>query len=295
VSTHSAWQTIRICVEQALAEDLSEALLAHGALSVSIEDAHTDHDEEHAIFDEVGTTQSLWPQCLIIALYDVHCNATEQITQASTQLGMPHCPKFERQIIAEEDWVRLNQAQFQPITIANKLTISPSWHKPEDDKIRVILDPGVAFGTGSHPSTQLCLQWLVDVVQPGQSLLDYGCGSGILAIAAAKLGATTVCGIDIDEQAVIASRDNACRNQVQATFNNTNQAINAQYDIVIANILSKPLMLLAPVLCHYRKANGRIALAGILATQATQIIDYYRPWALLRITATLDGWVLLSH
>ena len=198
--------------------------------------------------------------------------------------------------LAEQNWVQLTQAQFDPIQISGRLWIVPSWHEsPDPSAINLVLDPGMAFGTGSHPTTRLCLEWLEKTVTPGCSVFDYGCGSGILAIAAGKLGAREVRGLDIDPQAVEAARANAERNAVMADFVDGSQPIDGTYDVVVANILSNPLRVLAPAICALvRPAGGQLALSGILREQADEIIAVYAPWIALTVADVGEDWVCLS-
>ena len=204
------WQLLKIPADQDSADRLSDALLALGALSVSIEDAHAGTTEEQAIFGEPGMLQETWHDSLISALFDPATDVAQLLGQASLAVGLSAVPAHQIETLAEQDWVRLTQAQFDPIPISERLWIVPSWHvAPDPDAIVLVLDPGLAFGTGSHPTTRLCLQWLDQHLLEKATVLDYGCGSGILAIAAKKLGAGDVAGVDIDPQAVQAARDNA--------------------------------------------------------------------------------------
>jgi ribosomal protein L11 methyltransferase len=204
-------------------------------------------------------------------------------------------PPIDLEEIPEQDWVRLTQAQFEPIRINERLWIVPSWHTPPDPSaINLELDPGLAFGTGSHPTTRLCLEWLCANTPAGGSLLDYGCGSGILAIAAAKLGAAEVVGVDIDPKALEAAADNAARNQVALRLQHTAQALPQQFDVVVANILTNPLCVLAPALCAHLGSGARIALSGVLAPQAEQVIAAYAPWVQLAVGGSQEGWVRLE-
>ena len=191
--------------------------------------------------------------------------------------------------------MQLTQSQFDPIRITDRLWIVPSWHEaPNPDAINIALDPGMAFGTGSHPTTQLCLEWLEAVVTPGATVLDYGCGSGILAIAASRLGAGRVAGVDIDDKAVDAARDNAERNQVNIELQISAKPLTDQFDLVVANILTNPLCVLAPALCAHVAPGGQLALSGVLDTQTQQVIDAYAPWIALHIGKIHDGWARLE-
>ena len=202
---------------------------------------------------------------------------------------------FHTETVAEQDWVRATQSQFDPIKITPDLWIVPTWHAaPNPDALNIVLDPGLAFGTGSHPTTHLCLAWLVDEVEPQHHVLDYGCGSGILAIAAKKLGASEVVGVDIDAQAIISSNFNAEQNQVSAKFFMATDYPEKQADIVVANILSSALSVLAPALAGACKQHGRIALSGILREQAEQVSAIYAEWFAMDAPVFMDSWTLLT-
>ena len=212
-----------------------------------------------------------------------------------TELGLAAIPEHRIETLEENDWVRLTQAQFDPIRISDRLWIVPTWHTPTDPAaINIALDPGLAFGTGSHPTTRLCLRWLDANIKGGETVLDYGCGSGILAIAAMKLGAGSAIGVDVDAQAVVASRDNAEANQVRADFHLPDGVSLAQYDVVVANILTNPLRALAPLLAGATRPGGRIVLSGILAEQADDVMRIYAQWFDLAPAVLEDGWCCLS-
>ena len=198
-------------------------------------------------------------------------------------------------MIAEQDWVRATQSQFDPIRIRDDLWIVPSWHSaPNPDALNIVLDPGLAFGTGSHPTTHLCLAWLADHVKGGDSVLDYGCGSGILAIAAKKLGAAEVIGVDIDSQAIQSSKHNAAQNNVDAKFSLPDSLTGRQFDLIAANILSSALTVLAPALAKTCRQDGQIALSGILHEQAVQVSKVYAQWFNMKAPVFRDSWVLLT-
>ena len=209
--------------------------------------------------------------------------------------GLEAVPAFSTAEVAEQNWVQLTQSQFDPIRITDRLWIVPSWHQvPDANAINIELDPGMAFGTGSHPTTRLCLEWLCDAVTPGCSVLDYGCGSGILGIAAAKLGAGEVLGIDIDEKAVEAARDNAARNQAAMRLQHSAVPVGDRFDLVVANILTNPLCVLAPAIAARVAPGGRVALSGVLETQAGLVIEAWAPFIALEVGASLDGWIRLE-
>jgi ribosomal protein L11 methyltransferase len=217
------------------------------------------------------------------------------VRDAAHALGWQEAPAFRTEAVPDADWVRATQSQFDPIRISGRLWIVPTWHTPPDPAaLNIVLDPGLAFGTGSHPTTRLCLQWLEARVRGGESVLDYGCGSGILAIAAAKLGAADVAGIDIDADAVRAARANAAANQARARFASTDEALPSPADLVVANILASPLKVLAPLLAAQTRTGGRIVLAGLLDAQSDEVAAAYAPWFDMGVFDRADGWTALE-
>ena len=280
-----------------VADELSDALLAQGALSVSVEDASAGTDEEMPLYGEPGMpVETAWPQSLITALCEQDADFAQLIAAACAQIGLAQMPDWRVEPVAEQDWVRRSQSQFEPIRISEKLWIVPSWAiAPDMEAVNLVLDPGLAFGTGSHPSTRLCLQWLERTIRGGERVLDYGCGSGILAIAALRLGASAALGVDVDPLALPAAQANAQRNRVDARFINTETAPDFQAELVVANILANPLILLAPLLAGYAKAGtGRIALSGILKVQAEEVMAAYKPWFRMRVADSDGDWALLE-
>ncbi len=290
------WISVTLHADANRAEVLSEALMSHGAVSVSIEDADAGTDAERPQFGEPGMLPtSLWDHSRVIALFDADADLAASLATAAGEAGFDQVPRFTTEEIADQNWVQLTQSQFDPIRITDRLWIVPSWHEaPDADAINIALDPGMAFGTGSHPTTHLCLEWLEETVTPGCSVMDYGCGSGILAIAAVRLGAGKVMGVDIDDKAVEAARDNASRNLVDIDFALSSQPVDGQFERVVANILTNPLCVLAPALCALVAPGGRIALSGILETQTEQVIEAYAPWIALRVGKLRDGWARLE-
>ena len=275
-------------------EALSEALLAAGALAVDVSDADAGTDAERPAFAEPGATPAPWVRSRLNALFGIEIDVANALAQACRVAGVESPQEMERGEVAERDWVRLTQAQFKPIRISPRLWIVPSWQSPPDRAaINITLDPGAAFGTGSHPTTRLCLQWLDANIRGGESVLDYGCGSGILAIAAARLGATTVRGVDIDPQALVAARANAMQNRVAAQFDAPGAHLSA-CDVVLANILAGPLITLAPLLAAATQPGGRIVLSGILESQADEVRAAYAPWFDISAPIADEGWVLLA-
>ncbi|HSD54536.1 MAG TPA: 50S ribosomal protein L11 methyltransferase [Burkholderiales bacterium] len=291
-----AWRALVVEVDAAAADAFSDALLAHGAASATIEDACAGTPEEQPVFDELNAGMAgSWARARIRALVATDADAGKVLAAAAQDAGLQAAPRYAVEEIGEADWVRAAQHQFEPIRISERLWIVPSWHAaPDAQAININLDPGLAFGTGSHPTTQLCLQWLERHVLPVSSVLDYGCGSGILAIAAMKLGARAAVGVDVDPAAVAAARENAARNGIAARFIGTDVPVALAADLVVANILANPLVVLAPVLAARCRAGGRVALGGILAPQADAVVAAYATWFEMTRFATNDGWVCLE-
>lgn len=290
------WLSLSIHADCRHAEALADALLENGALSVSIEDADAGTADEKPQFGEPGAQPKLgWERSRVVALVTPEVDAEQLVNASATLAGMTGTPAFSQETVAEQDWVSLTQAQFEPICISPRLWVVPSWHTPPDARATVlVLDPGMAFGTGSHPTTRLCLEWLESHVRGGVSVLDYGCGSGILAIAAAKLGASEVVGVDVDPQAVTSSASNAERNAVVARFHDARSELPGVFDLVVANILSNPLKVLAPAICAHVRPGGSLALSGILVEQTDELIAAYAPYLQLAVADTRDGWVCLT-
>ena len=291
-----AWLTLTVEISAEHADSLADALLECGALSVDIHDADSGSPVEQPLFGEPGEPPpGFWTNSCITALFADTPPVENILAQAVRNVGLDSLPRYQTGVLADNDWVRLTQSQFRPIPISPRLWIVPSWHTPpEPGAINIVLDPGLAFGTGSHPTTRLCLRWLDSHLKPGQSVLDYGCGSGILAIAAGKLGARRVMGVDIDPQAVISSKANADANAVAAEFYVPDQAPSVQSDVVIANILTNPLKMLAPVLAAATRPGGQLVLSGILEEQAGEVMDIYSHWVSLEPPVMEEGWVRLS-
>ena len=293
------WISVTLQAEADKAEALSDALMEAGALSVSIEDADAGTEAERPQFGEPGhLPTALWDHSRVIALFDGAADPAElgaMVAEAARAACFDAVPPFSTETVAEQNWVQLTQSQFDPIRITDRLWIVPSWHEaPDADAINIELDPGMAFGTGSHPTTRLCLEWLCEVVTPGCSVLDYGCGSGILGIAAAKLGAGAVLGIDIDEKAVEAARDNAARNHAAVRLQHSAVPVGDTFDLVVANILTNPLCVLAPAISARVAPGGRVALSGVLETQAAQVVEAWAPHIALHVGAAHEGWIRLE-
>ena len=285
---------VRFDAPAAEASAWSDALLAAGALAIDVSDPAAGTPEETPQYGEPGEPgDRLWPISRLCALFAPDADSLAALRIASGVIALP-LPAHETYVVAEQDWVRATQAQFGPIRIAEDFWIVPSWSRaPQPDALNLRLDPGLAFGTGSHPTTALCLEWMRAHIRGGESLLDYGCGSGILAIAGARLGAAHVVGTDIDPQAIRASAENARANGVTAIFVLPDALAPGSFDLVVANILANPLTLLAPALAQRVRRGGRIALSGILEPQAEEVAAAYARWFNIGIWQTRDGWVLL--
>lgn len=285
---------LALTLPQDAADAFGDALMAAGALSVSVEDADAGTAQETAIFGEPGATTGLWQTCRLTALFPAATEAAAIARNTASLLGFePIAVTVSNE--EDRDWVAQNRAQFTPIEITPQLFIVPTWHEPSNAAaVNIRLDPGAAFGTGSHPTTRLCLQWLACQPLQGKTLLDYGTGSGILAIAAAKLGAAEAVGVDIDPQAISAARDNAHQNRVAIRFMVTDTALDYVADVTLANILANPLKVLAPLLASHTRAGGRLVLAGLLDEQADDMIALYAPWFSLAVWQSAEGWACLA-
>jgi ribosomal protein L11 methyltransferase len=279
------------------AAEFADALLEAGALAVTIEDANALDQDADALYGEPGQTPlGSWRKSRLRVLVEAQRQA-EVFARASGALGLAP-PAIESSTPVEDiDWVRNSQAQFTPIHISERLCIAPSWHAADVQAALVVrLDPGAAFGTGAHPTTRLCLAWLDRHLQPGASVLDVGCGSGILAIAAAKLGADRVIGTDIDPQALAIARANAAENEAAASYTDPDSLGAGTFDIVLANILANPLKLLAPALLARVAPRGSLVLSGVLERQVSDVVAVYRTvdsGCVLEVDAVEEGWALL--
>lgn len=284
-----------LCPEESV-EPVGDALEALDALSVSVEDADAQTPAEQALFGEPGMPppKEGWQRSLVVALFPDEAQAREAATLLQPQDFFAGCRLVGIQAVPDQDWVRLTQSQFEPVQVTPSFWIVPTWHEPPAAAREVIrLDPGLAFGTGTHPTTRMCLRWIANHAPRGQRVLDYGCGSGILAIGAAKFGAASVDAVDIDEAAVRSTEDNAAANGVQLAAGLPDRA-SGRYDTVLANILATPLKVLAPLLCAHVAPGGHLVLAGILARQADELKAAYAPYAQLQVSDEEDGWILMT-
>lgn len=275
---------------------LSDALDALDALSVSVEDADAQTPAEQALFGEPGMPppKDGWQRSRMVALFAQEAAAREAADLLGAQDFFKDCQLLGIQTLEDQDWVRLTQSQFAPVEVTSDFWIVPTWHEPPEQARQIIrLDPGLAFGTGTHPTTRMCLRWIAQHGVQGQRVLDYGCGSGILAIGAAKYGATEIDAVDIDDAAVTSTGLNALANGVHLTAGLPDKA-QGQYQTVLANILATPLKVLAPLLCSHVSPGGHLVLAGILERQADELKTAYAPWVALEVADAQEGWILMT-
>ena len=286
---------LRLHCPQDQVELISDALMALDALSVSVEDADAHTDQEQALFGEPNMPAPVvgWLRSHLIALFVDEALARDAAKLLALQPFFENCALLGINLVPEQDWVRLTQSQFEPVPITPTFWVVPSWHEPPAGAQWVLrLDPGLAFGTGTHPTTRMCLKWIAQHPPKGQRVLDYGCGSGILAIGAAMLGAASVDAVDIDPDAVTAAQANALTNQVDLNLGLPEVAVGV-YPLVVANILAAPLKVLAPLLCSHVETGGSLLLAGILERQIMDIQAAYQPYLNLQVADTQEGWVLM--
>ena len=295
-----SWIEIVIEVARDHAEALSDALMETGALSVSVEDADEGTEAERPLFGEPGMepTEAAWEHSRVVALISAEADHAAIIAEAAATCGIT-TPSYSLRSVAEQDWVRLTQSQFEPIHIGKNIWVVPSWHDaPDPNGLVLELDPGLAFGTGSHPTTRLCMEWLEAHLPKGTTVLDYGCGSGILAMVASKLDADKVCGVDIDPQAIESARYNGERNHCEIAYFLPEEfaatSPTETFGVVVANILSSPLKLMAPMLSSRVAPGGSLVLSGVLARQADEVAAAYAPFIALSVWAEHEGWVALS-
>lgn len=297
-----SWTEIVIEAPRTQAEALSDAFMDVGAISVSVEDADFGTDAEQPLFGEPGMhpQPEAWERSRIIVLVAAETDHSVIVANACSACGIDDATvEWSVRPVADQDWVRLTQSQFEPMHIGQNIWVVPSWHTAPDPTALVLeLDPGLAFGTGSHPTTRLCMEWLEANMSVGATVLDYGCGSGILAMVAKKLGASQVVGVDIDPQAITAAIENSARNDCAVDFHvPASFAIAAsgnRYTVVVANILSNPLKLMAPMLAGRVAPGGALVLSGVLARQADEVCAAYEPFMTMNVAAERDGWVVLA-
>ncbi|MBS3998112.1 MAG: 50S ribosomal protein L11 methyltransferase [Hydrogenophaga sp.] len=291
----SLFELVLLAPEVAV-EPVGDALVALDALSVSVEDADAMTPAESALFGEPGMPppREGWQRSRVVALFPAEEAAREAAALLAVQDFFEGCSVLGVQAVPEQDWVRLTQSQFDPVEITPSFWIVPTWHEPPAAAQQMIrLDPGLAFGTGTHPTTRMCLRWTAQHAPIDQRVLDYGCGSGILAIGAAKFGAREIVAVDIDPAAVESTRLNAEANHVTLAAGLPDLA-SGSFDLVLANILATPLKVLAPLLCAHVRSGGQLVLAGILARQADELREAYAPWLALDVSDEAEGWILMT-
>ncbi|MEQ6969606.1 50S ribosomal protein L11 methyltransferase [Pectobacterium polaris] len=287
------WIQLKINTSGKVAEQLGDVMMESGAVSVTFQDTH-----DTPVFEPLPGETRLWGDTDAIALYDAEAdmNAVIAMLEQEPLLGVGFKHKIEQ--LEDKDWEREWMDNFHPMQFGKRLWICPSWRDiPDPTAVNVMLDPGLAFGTGTHPTTALCLQWLDGLDLEGKTIIDFGCGSGILAIAALKLGAARAIGIDIDPQAIQASRDNAQRNGVSERLElylPKDQPADLSADVVVANILAGPLRELAPLISDLPKAGGHLGLSGVLATQAEGVAEAYADKFTLDPVAEREEWCRIT-
>ena len=290
-----AWLSVSFEVPAEHVEALSDALLESGAAAVDAAEADAGPAPGQGILMDAGAaTPRAWRRSALDVLVTPGVDPAALVQTACSRVGITPPPSQVREV-ADTDWVRATQDQLAPVRVSPRLWIVPSWHPaPDPGAINIVLDPGLAFGTGHHATTRMCLRWLERVLRGGETVLDYGCGSGVLAIAAMKLGAARADGVDIDGQALLAARRIALHNRVHAEFHSAAEALQQPARIVVANILAHPLIVLAPLLARLTASNGRLALAGLLAEQAGEVCAAYRPWFDFEAPEVDESWALVS-
>jgi ribosomal protein L11 methyltransferase len=290
-----AWHRVSVVVTGREAVALAECLQAAGAVSTEIVDADAGTAGEEALFAEPGAEPGLWARCAVVALLPKSADARQVLDAALSSCGARAIEPARIDRLEDADWVREAQRQFDPIRVSERLWIVPTWHTaPDESAVNLVLDPGAAFGTGSHPTTRLCLAWLEREVRGGERVLDYGCGSGILAIAAMKFGAGRATGVDIDPQALETARYNARANGVLVDLRPADAPLSIEADLTVANILANPLRMLAPILASNTAPGGRLALSGILRTQAREVLASYAGFFEMELAAQDGDWVCLA-
>jgi len=289
------FELLLLCPEDRV-EVFSDAFDALEALSVSVEDADAQTPAEQALFGEPGMPppKDGWQRSRMVALFAEQAQADEASALLQAQDFFEGCKLLGVRRVEDQDWVRLTQSQFSPVEITPDFWIVPTWHEVPPQARQIIrLDPGLAFGTGTHPTTRMCLRWIATHDVRGQRVLDYGCGSGILAIGAAKYGAQSIDAVDIDEAAVTSTQLNAQANSAELNAGLPELA-KGEYQTVLANILATPLKVLAPLLCSHVQSGGALVLAGILERQAEELQQAYAPWLALDVADAEDGWILMT-
>lgn len=291
-----SWFQVRFHLSADQVNIIEDCLLECGAVSVTLQD-----DADQPILEpELGTTP-IWDNTQVIGLFEANQDSNRlmaELAAAYQRKTQAELPRHKTEILEDKDWIRAWMDDYHPMPFGQRLWVCPSWREPpEPNAVNLSLDPGLAFGTGTHPTTALCLRFLDAEVQGNELVVDYGCGSGILGIAALLLGADRMLGIDIDPQALMATQDNAQRNNIDASRYQVflpNKAPKVAADITVANILAGPLVALAPEIASYTRTGGKLALSGLLAEQAEEIMDCYSQWFTLNPPVQQDDWVVIT-
>ena len=286
------WIQLRVTTTEDKAEQVSDMLQGWGAQAVSFVDAH-----DTPIYEPMPGEVIYWTNTVVVGLFDAGHPMEQVISKLKQVAFFKDHVDYKLEQLEDKDWEREWMDNFHPIKFGERLWVCPSWRDiPDPGAVNVMLDPGLAFGTGTHPTTALCMQWLDQHIQPEQTVVDFGCGSGILGIAALKLGAKRVVGIDIDPQAIEASTANAARNNVsgQIELYLPKDQPQLQADVVVANILAGPLAELSQIISAYVKPGGLLALSGILQSQAQSVMAAYQPEFCFEPIAEQEEWVRLS-
>jgi ribosomal protein L11 methyltransferase len=287
-----SWIELHITTTAEYTDAISDQLNLFGANAITLKDAG-----DQPIYEPTATTPRIWTETIIVGLFEGNHPIEPIVTYLENQQAQHHLSAFHLNHVADEDWVRRSLDQFKPLCFGKRLWICPSWHKaPEPNAVNVTLDPGLAFGTGTHPTTALCLEWLDEHINDQAIVIDYGCGSGILGIAAYKLGAKKIVAIDNDPQALIATLQNAEQNNVYPPIFTTqlsSKPIKIKANIILANILAQPLIALANQLADLTETRGHIVLSGILNTQTQEVMKAYEPWFIMQPPVLKEDWVRL--
>lgn len=286
------WIELHITTSAKHANELSDQLTSLGAKAVTFKDGGN-----QPIYEPSHSTPRVWEETIVTGLFAFEYPLSSVITHLENDQKEGLITHFQLKEMADEDWVRASLDSFKPMKFGKRLWICPSWQTPPDQQgINIILDPGLAFGTGTHPTTALCLEWLAENIHSEQWVIDYGCGSGILGIAALKLGAVEVAAVDHDPQALETAKENGIQNNLYPPNFTTffpDELIKKQADLIIANILAKPLIELAETFAKLTKLNGKIILSGILKGHIEDVIDAYKPWYTMQQPVSKEEWVRL--
>ncbi|MDH3325338.1 MAG: 50S ribosomal protein L11 methyltransferase [Gammaproteobacteria bacterium] len=287
-----SWIQLTFLTSAEVAEKLSDLMHDYGAVAVTLKEGGAEE-----IFEPPIGETPLWQDTQVVGLFEGDQSIETTLSLIKQNLALDDFPEYQQTRIEDQDWERAWLADFKPMQFGKKLWIVPSAYEPVDkDAVNIFLDPGLAFGTGTHPTTALCLAWLDEHKVIGQDVIDYGCGSGVLGIAAAKLGAKMISAVDIDPQAITATDANSEKNNVAENIESylPESFPEKAADLLLANILANPLMDLAEHFAELLKDSGQVVLSGILEEQAEDVLAVYRQYFNMGPVVTLDGWVMLQ-